>query len=138
MPGFRIPKLPHPKRGTPVEIVVRGLEATQAKLEQVARDIKGGPMKRGMRDAALLVTNSAKKNAPVDTGRLRASITPSVKDMPNGGIMGIVGSAVHYAPYQELGTRFMKGRFYLRRAVEQNEDRITKILSGAVAKIVAL
>ena len=137
MPGFRIPQLPRHKRGVPVEIAVKGLRKTQAKLEQVVADINGGPMLRGMRDAALLVTNSAKKNSPVDTGRLRASITPSVKTMPNGGIMGIVGSNVRYAPYQEFGTRFMQGRFYLRRAVEQNQDKITQILGHAIAKIVA-
>jgi hypothetical protein len=39
-------------------------------------DLHGEPMLQGMRNATLLVTRDAKRFAPVDTGRLRASITP--------------------------------------------------------------
>jgi phage gpG-like protein len=61
-------------------------------------------MEAKMREATLLVVNEAKQRAPVDTGRLRASITPEVR-REDGGVVGIVGSNVVYAPYMELGTR---------------------------------
>jgi len=54
------------------------------------------------------LTNEAKRKAPVNTGRLRASITPAV-EVENQTIRGIVGSNVSYAPYMELGTGIFAG-----------------------------
>lgn len=114
---------------------IRGLREVQAKMEQVAKDVTGTPMRDAMRDATLLVVRSAKINAPVDTGRLRASIVPEVRVM-TGTVQGIVGSNVVYAPFQELGTKRMKGRFYLRRAIESNLAKIKELLSRAVGAVV--
>lgn len=47
----------------------------------------------------LIVENSAKTKAPVDSGNLRNSITHEVI-----GNEGIVGTNVEYAPYVEFGT----------------------------------
>jgi len=49
--------------------------------------------------ACLVVENSAKMKAPVDSGNLRNSITHVVQ-----GNEGIVGTNVEYAPYVEFGT----------------------------------
>lgn len=49
--------------------------------------------------ACLIVENSAKEKAPVNTGNLRNSITHVVE-----GNEGIVGTNVEYAPYVEFGT----------------------------------
>lgn len=87
-----------------IDVEVRGLKEAQKKLEQVARDLHGAPMLNAMRDATLMVQRDAKKNAPVDTGRLRASITPEVR-MDGEVMVGVVGSNVAYAPFMELGTR---------------------------------
>lgn len=54
---------------------------------------------QAMRKACLLVENDAKKKCPVDTGRLRQSITNRIE-----GNTGIVGTNVEYAPYVEYGT----------------------------------
>ena len=118
-----------------VQLDVRGLEEVQAEMERVARDLAGGPMVDAMRDATLLVQRDAKINAPVDTGRLRASITPEVRPFGDT-IQGVVGSNVEYAPYQELGTKYMEGRFYLRRALEQNAERIYRLLNSTVGRII--
>ncbi len=85
---------------------VKGLRETQAKIDQVIRDMRGEPMLEAMRDATLLVTGTARTLAPVDTGRLRASILPEVRSNAlTGSVMGVVGSNVDYAPYMELGTK---------------------------------
>ena len=118
-----------------IHLEIAGLKETQAKMEQVVRDVGGTPMRDAMRTATLLVVRDAKLNAPVDTGRLRASITPEVRAMTKT-VQGIVGSNVVYAPFQELGTRRMKGRFYLRRAIESNLTKIRELLSRAVGAIV--
>jgi hypothetical protein len=123
-------------------VEIQGLEEVQAKMEQVVSDIRGGPFLRGMRDATLIVERTAKQkgSGPVDTGRLRASITPEVR--PHGPtVQGVVGSNVTYAPYQELGWttasgKEIPGRHYLRRALEDNAEKIYKLLGRVVSFIV--
>ncbi|KPJ77284.1 MAG: hypothetical protein AMJ81_00035 [Phycisphaerae bacterium SM23_33] len=93
-----------------------------------------------MRDATLLVERHAKINAPVDTGRLRASITPEVRQQSNT-VQGVVGSNVVYAPFQELGWTTAKGtkvpgKKYLERALKDNANRIFDLLGRVVNKIV--
>ena len=85
---------------------IQGLRETAEKMEQTVRDLRGEPLLQGMRDATLLVQGTARTLAPVDTGRLRASIMPEVRSDPlTGSITGVVGSNVDYAPYVELGTK---------------------------------
>jgi phage gpG-like protein len=104
-----------------LKIEIKGLKEAQKKMEQVLRDTKGTPVLMAFRQATLLVERDAKLNlvawsppggpghAGVDTGRLRASITPEVR-VQNNVITGVVGSAMEYAPYQELGTGVFVGR----------------------------
>jgi HK97 gp10 family phage protein len=87
-----------------LRLEIRGLRETQDKMEQMARDLSGDAMLRGMRDATLIVERDAKKNVPVDTGRLRASITPEVQ-WQSKTLRGVVGTNVFYGPYVETGTR---------------------------------
>ena len=87
-----------------VDLEVRGLIKTQRNLEGIVRDLHGAPMLNAMRTATLIVQRDAKINAPVDTGRLRASITPEVR-LDGDTVQGVVGSNVVYAPFLEMGTR---------------------------------
>jgi HK97 gp10 family phage protein len=148
-----------------VDIEVKGLIETQRNMERMVRDLHGAPMLEAMRTATLVVQRDAKINAPVDSGRLRASITPEVRAMGDE-IQGVVGSNVVYAPYVELGTRphfppiqalevwasrhgmtaFLvaraiarkgtKAHKFLTRAFEDNRQRIIDILERGVKKIV--
>jgi HK97 gp10 family phage protein len=148
-----------------IHVEVEGLDAARRKMEQVVKDLHGTPMQMAMRDATLLVQRAAMQNAPVDTGRLRASITPEVRT-EGRTVIGVVGSNLFYAPYSELGTRphwpplaalevwarrhgttaFVVARAisrrgtkavrFLQRAVEDNQQRIVTILDRAVGKIV--
>jgi len=150
---------------TTISVEVKGLKETQAEMERIVRDLNGPPFLQGMRDATMLVTASAKQLAPVDTGRLRASITPEVRMMGNETV-GVVGSNVVYAPYVEFGTRphwapfrafevwakrhglneaevwwavglkGTKAHPYLVPAFEQNTDKIFQKLGECVGRIV--
>lgn len=84
---------------TGIRVEIQGLKEAQAKMEQVARDVHGTPMVDAMKQATLLVEGDAKRNAPVDTGRLRASIMPEVRvaGVFNRTVQGVVGSNVQYA-----------------------------------------
>lgn len=114
----------------PFSVEIKNLEKAQAKHEQVIRDMRGGSgLLQAFRAATLLVQRDAKINSPVDTGRLRASIMPEVRS-EGKRIIGIVGSRVVYAPYQEFGTSRFAGRRYLGRAIESNEAAIVKIFEA--------
>ena len=56
---------------------------------------------KGLEQACLVVERSAKSNAPVKTGALRSSISHKVSQ---GSLEGVVGTALDYAPYVEIGT----------------------------------
>jgi HK97 gp10 family phage protein len=118
-----------------------------------------------MRTATMIIQRDAKIGAPVDTGRLRASITPSVADLGDV-VQGVVGSNVTYAPYMELGTRphwppisalevwarrhgtepylvaraiarrGTAARKFLQNAMTNNKERIFRILSGTIKRTV--
>lgn len=89
------------------DINANGLKKTDEDLKRIHRDLHTSPMESAMRQAVLVVERDAKKNAPVDTGRLRASITGEVRSegLFSSTVKGIVGSNVKYAPYVELGTK---------------------------------
>lgn len=77
----------------------------------------GGPAAIALERTALRVETAAKRFAPVDTGRLRASIT-TVMGEDSDGLVAYVGSNVQYAIYQEYGTRFQSGTPFLRPALD--------------------
>jgi len=87
-----------------IEIEIKGREELQRKMTQMVRDLHGTPILNAMRDSTLLVQRKARQNAPVDTGRLRASINPEIR-MDANDVQGVVGSNVVYAPDQEFGTK---------------------------------
>ena len=61
--------------------------------------------------------------APVDTGRLRASITHLVDDRSV-----TIGTDVEYAKYQEAGTSRMKAQPFLRPGILNNLDEYKSII----------
>lgn len=84
-------------------VEIKGLVETQKKLEQVAADLAGEPMRQAVREGTLLIQRSAKEEVPVDTGRLRGSITSRVVGEEKS-ITGITGTNVKYAADVEFGT----------------------------------
>lgn len=146
-----------------MKLTITGAEETIEYL-QVA-DKKLSRMEVPMRQATALVTASAKRYAPVDTGLLRGSITPSVS-VGATEIKGVVGSNVKYAPFMELGTRphwppisaletwarrhgmvaflvaraiarrGLKARKFLQRAFDENRGRIVQIFKDEVNRII--
>ena len=76
------------------------------------------------------IESHAKVYCPVDTGRLRGSIT---HESTNEGT--VVGTDVYYGKYQELGTSRMNAQPFLRPAVvnhlEEYKRVFERILNGA-------
>ena len=72
----------------------------------------------------------AKALCPVDTGRLRNSITHQ-QYYEN---TEIIGTNVEYAPYVELGTRKMAARPYLRPAAENHGEEYKQVIVSEYKK----
>lgn len=85
-------------------------------------------------EASLIVERDAKDKAPVDTGRLRASITHRFKKVQNGNSYGEVGTNVEYAPWLEYGTSKMSPHPFLTPALEENKATIHNMIIRAINK----
>ena len=101
-----------------VKVTSNREEAIKAKDEAVARALE---------TIGLVAERYAKGYAPVDTGRLRNSITHEA--VPDEGAV-YIGSNVEYAPYQEFGTRYQSGTPFLRPAVENHLDEYKGIVES--------
>ena len=62
------------------------------------------------------VLGEAQMRCPVDTGRLRSSLSMAVQ-RESRGVTVYVGTDVVYAEYQEFGTRFQQAQPFLRPAL---------------------
>lgn len=88
--------------------------------DELGKLLKGesGPVAKEILRAAIQVEGNAKRLAPVDTGRLRSSITHEV-GRDGRGLYGSVGSDGAYAMYQEFGTRYVPAHPFLRPALDR-------------------
>ena len=117
----------------PLVIEVQGLKELQEALKDFGDhwdEIAHEALTPGL--AAL--ESEAKKLAPVDTGRLRASIASEVQRGAGSEIIGKVGSNVEYASYQEYGTRYQSGKPFLTPALERNVNRVVKLIEEGIDK----
>ena len=88
-------------------------------------------LEKGKRNALTAIGSSAetyaKKETPVDTGRLRNSISHSVD-----GEAAYIGSNVEYAPYVELGTNRAKAHHMLQKAATEHSAEYKRLSEDAV------
>lgn len=95
---------------------------------EVLAKLKNG-IQQALEQSGTLVENVAARNAPVDTGRLRNSLTHQMK----GSDSVEIGSDVEYAIYVECGTSRMGARPYLRRALEANSQQVLDIFKSSIS-----
>lgn len=114
-------------------------------------------MERGKRNALTAIGATAetyaKQETPVDTGRLRNSITYATGDYSGIGTYTdnnnksysdakarntpkddevAIGTNVEYAAYTELGTQHIAAHHYLKRAVTEHQDEYKKLTVQAI------
>jgi len=89
---------------------------------------------RRMLDSVLVVERNAKRRAPKKTGHLASTITHEllinrghVRGFALAGGTSSFGTLVDYAIHQELGTKFMAGRFYMRGGLRESYPTIRRI-----------
>jgi phage gpG-like protein len=91
---------------------------------------------RGLEICGGKAESYAKRLCPVDTGRLRNSITHALMDE----LSEVIGTNVVYAPYVELGHHSPSGSFvapkeFLKPAVEGHASEYRTIIQNELSKI---
>ena len=92
------------------------VEIRQDNREAIANAIDRA-LVAALEEVGLVAEGNAKRACPVDTGRLRNSITHIVDE---GTRHVIIGTNVEYAPYVELGTRRQKPQPFLKPAANDH------------------
>jgi HK97 gp10 family phage protein len=85
-------------------------------------------IRQGLGDGAALTQDRAMTLVPVDTGRLRASISLHWV----GNLLIEVFTIVEYAGYVEHGTRYMRAQPYFRPAYEQTYQEVIAVVARAM------
>ena len=83
--------------------------------------------KRGLEAIGLTAEGYAKKDTPVDTGRLRNSIAHAVEDDA-----AFIGTNTSYAIFVEAGARGRQGVHMLQRAATEHGSEYKKIMEDAL------
>jgi HK97 gp10 family phage protein len=83
---------------------------------------------KAVTELVLVIEAKAKEVCPVDTGKLRASITPVVQSWAEA----YVGTNTVYAPYVEFGTRKMAAQPFLEPAFMEGKRQAPAIFQRAI------
>ena len=83
--------------------------------------------KSGLEAIGLVAEGHAKKETPVDTGRLRNSIAHAVDDDA-----AFIGTNVEYAIFVEAGARGRKGVHMLQRAATEHADEYKRLMEDSM------
>lgn len=106
------------------------LEIREDNAEEIAEAI-ASQTAAALETVGLLAEGYAKRKCPVDTGRLRNSITHTV----DGTMLeAYIGTNVEYAPHVELGTRHQDAQPFLRPAAQDHGSQYRKVISDALSK----
>lgn len=108
------------------DIKIVGMEKLQRKLK---KNVRMDDVKRVVRHNGAEMQAKAQQNAPVDTGTLKRSIGLEITD---GGMSAEVEPTAEYAPYVELGTRFMDPQPYLKPAFDEQKEKFKKDMKKLV------
>lgn len=84
-------------------------------------------IKNGLEAIGLTAEGHAKKETPVDTGRLRNSISHTTDDEAT-----YIGTNVEYAPYIELGSRGKDGHHMLQKAATEHTSEYKKLMEDSM------
>lgn len=136
-----------------------GISGADEILETLENLVDTSQYERAVQEACALVERTAKQKAPKGSGELRRSIASKV-DKSGNDIEGIVFTPLEYAPYVEFGTGLfaenggrmdvpwnyqddegnwhstsgMKPQPFLRPALEENREKILRLLKGGIGE----
>jgi HK97 gp10 family phage protein len=106
-------------------------------VNEVKRWLRERPAKtiselnRAVKASVISVEAETKRNAPVDTGTLKSSLSHTTQELEGE----VVAAGVKYAIYQEYGTKYMRGRFFMTKAVRSLTNKINYFFKKAMENI---
>ena len=83
--------------------------------------------KRGLEAIGLVAEGHAKKETPVDTGRLRNSISHATDDEA-----AYIGTNVEYGPYVELGSPTIKAHHMLQKSATEHTAEYKRLMEDSM------
>ena len=115
-----------------IQVDLKAIDKLQAAMKAMPK-IVAEELGKAVRDLVLLVEGEAKRLCPVDTGNLRASITPVIESWAEG----YVGTNTNYAPYVEYGTRKMPAQPFLEPAFQEGAKQAKRIFDAAMERAIS-
>lgn len=122
-------------------IQISGAEAIRRAFRNMGPKIRSAVNREVVR-SALNIQGAAKRNAPVDTGRLRNSIAAAdsealLSENGEGRLSAdtteaVIGTRVSYAPFVEFGTRHQEAQPFLVSAWEAERDAFARRLAAVL------
>lgn len=128
--------------GDRIVLTVHGQKATIANIYKTYDDIVDR-MRKTTRETAQNVHDMAYQLSPVDTGRMRESLTVSFSDMGLAfdvffdPLPFIVDGVAYYPPFQEFGTKYMDAQPSLIPAYRFHERRYKADIGASVREAIA-
>ena len=112
-----------------ITIQIKNIAQIRAAFSK-APTIMGAEFKKALMKSVVLVQRESMKITPVLTGRLRAS---HMFELSGAGLKmeASVGPTVNYATFVHDGTRFIKGRPFLKDGAEASLDQIDDFFTDA-------
>jgi HK97 gp10 family phage protein len=102
------------------------------KFSEISKNVET-EIEQALVNSALIVERDAKLNCPVDSGRLRQSITHRLIDEGSNSVAE-VGTNVKYGKMVEFGTSKQSAQPFLFPAYNNNKQKILKELAKAFKK----
>lgn len=113
-------------------------------FDKMPRAVLDKAIERGLVAVGIKISGDAITRAPVDTGRLKGSLSYATRGERSGNQDGVsqpsspyqvwIGSNVGYAPYVEYGTAKSKAQPYLRPALDRNRKNASKLLMREIMR----
>ena len=102
-------------------------------IDQLAANIRSAAVNKRLLMGRITgyVERKSKERTPVRTGHLRRSVTSRVEA---AGERGIVGTNVSYARHVHQGTKYMRGRPFLKQGLDASRQLIDSELEQAGEK----
>lgn len=109
-----------------MKLTMTGTNELRKKLQQ---NSKLDAVKRVVKMNGAELQAKAQRNAPVDTGTLKRSISLVLRD---GVLTAESEATAEYAPYVEWGTRFMNAQPFMRPAYYTQKEQFKRDLNKIV------
>ncbi len=115
-----------------IDIDLRKIEKLQKAMKAMP-DLITEELGQAVRDLVLIVEAKAKELCPVDTGKLRASITPVIQSWAKA----YVSTNTDYAPHVEYGTKQSPAQPFLEPAFLEGKKQASKVFGKAIARAIS-